>query len=341
MILTINVPTSIAAKKHSAIRAAERVQEKVKKQDILSEAASAYEKSCDDLNKTQQHLKQSELDYEQKLTKLEFSNQFINQRAIFYYKNGSSNLMTILASSQNFKELLSKLNTMSLIVKNDLTYSVFNKTFENDAKKAKLEMRSNDGDVYYYAHLNEIEEGIEDGVPVSAGQVIGYVGSSGNASSSAPHLHFEYHPSGGGAVDPYSLLCSTDTGQTIQHGGNEEVNRQTDTLGNADKRESTKYNVDRSRQRTPDKESGTDNVSANNESVKDNTGIDDKDAGNTNEIPATDTSKTQPSIPGVSAETLQKMDIINKNNSDKTDSVTDGSSEENVLSQAEPAAVSN
>jgi len=47
---------------------------------------------------------------------------------------------------------------------------------------------------------------VRDGAQVTSGQLIARVGSSGNASASAPHVHLEMQPGGGGAVNPYGFL---------------------------------------------------------------------------------------------------------------------------------------
>ena len=66
---------------------------------------------------------------------------------------------------------------------------------------------------YYYAHLDHYASGIAEHQPVHRGQLLGYVGSTGNASASAPHLHFAIARLDtdrswwkGDPINPYPLL---------------------------------------------------------------------------------------------------------------------------------------
>ena len=66
---------------------------------------------------------------------------------------------------------------------------------------------------YYYAHLERYADGLKEGAPIKRGQVIGYVGTTGNAPRNTPHLHFaifqltdEKRWWQGTPIDPYSVL---------------------------------------------------------------------------------------------------------------------------------------
>jgi murein DD-endopeptidase MepM/ murein hydrolase activator NlpD len=60
------------------------------------------------------------------------------------------------------------------------------------------------GQRHYYAHLDRYAD-IADGQRVRAGSVLGYVGTTGNAAGTPPHLHYGIYEAGG-AINPYPML---------------------------------------------------------------------------------------------------------------------------------------
>ncbi|MFM8794016.1 MAG: peptidoglycan-binding protein [Acidimicrobiales bacterium] len=65
-----------------------------------------------------------------------------------------------------------------------------------------------DGTYFFYGHLQRLADGITVGSVVKAGQVLGTNGKTG--ATNTPHLHFEVHPRGGEAVNPFAVVKAAD-----------------------------------------------------------------------------------------------------------------------------------
>ncbi|MFM7763993.1 MAG: M23 family metallopeptidase, partial [Acidimicrobiaceae bacterium] len=72
-----------------------------------------------------------------------------------------------------------------------------------------LRLTAADATYFFYAHLDSFAPGITVGTVVKAGQIIGYMGATGNAGGNS-HLHFEIHPGGGDPVNPYPVVKAVD-----------------------------------------------------------------------------------------------------------------------------------
>ena len=74
----------------------------------------------------------------------------------------------------------------------------------------RLWLETDEGDAFFYAHLSAFSPTAVDGRRVKAGTVLGFVGNTGDAEPTPPHLHFEIHPDGldEDAVDPYPILLA-------------------------------------------------------------------------------------------------------------------------------------
>jgi murein DD-endopeptidase MepM/ murein hydrolase activator NlpD len=74
---------------------------------------------------------------------------------------------------------------------------------------------SKTGDSFFYAHLSAFASDTRNKLKVKAGQVIGFVGSTGDAEQTPPHVHFEVHPGDGDAVDPYPFLKAWESHRDV------------------------------------------------------------------------------------------------------------------------------
>ncbi len=68
------------------------------------------------------------------------------------------------------------------------------------------------GNLFYFAHLAGFSPLATEGQTVKRGDVLGFVGNSGDAQGTPPHVHFEIHPGGLWAVPPFAYVTSWITG---------------------------------------------------------------------------------------------------------------------------------
>jgi murein DD-endopeptidase MepM/ murein hydrolase activator NlpD len=91
----------------------------------------------------------------------------------------------------------------------------------NDIGGWRLWLRDGQGNQFYYAHLSAYSSLALEGATVKAGDVIGFVGSTGDAEGGVSHLHFEIHPIGllslgyDGVIAPYPYLVAWRRAQDV------------------------------------------------------------------------------------------------------------------------------
>jgi murein DD-endopeptidase MepM/ murein hydrolase activator NlpD len=91
----------------------------------------------------------------------------------------------------------------------------------NDIGGYRLWLRDKAGNEFYYAHLSAYSPFAVNGEQVKAGTVLGFMGNTGDASTTPYHLHFEVHPVGllylgyDGAVNPYTYLLAWEHLQDV------------------------------------------------------------------------------------------------------------------------------
>lgn len=78
----------------------------------------------------------------------------------------------------------------------------------NDVGGWRYWIRDQWGNEYYHAHLSAFSPAAVEGSQVEAGTVLGFIGNTGDAKTTPPHMHYEIHPAGGAAIPPFSYVSN-------------------------------------------------------------------------------------------------------------------------------------
>jgi murein DD-endopeptidase MepM/ murein hydrolase activator NlpD len=83
----------------------------------------------------------------------------------------------------------------------------------------RLWLKTERGDAFFYAHLSAFAPDAVSGRKVEAGTLLGFVGNTGDAEPTPPHVHFEIHPGDKDAIDPHEILRAWQARGEIPTGG--------------------------------------------------------------------------------------------------------------------------
>jgi murein DD-endopeptidase MepM/ murein hydrolase activator NlpD len=83
----------------------------------------------------------------------------------------------------------------------------------------RLWLKTERGDSFFYAHLSAFAPEAVSGRKVKAGTLLGFVGNTGDAEPTPPHVHFEIHPGDKKAIDPHEILTAWQDRGEVPTGG--------------------------------------------------------------------------------------------------------------------------
>jgi murein DD-endopeptidase MepM/ murein hydrolase activator NlpD len=83
----------------------------------------------------------------------------------------------------------------------------------------RLWLETKRGDAFFYAHMSAFGPEAVNGREVKAGTLLGFIGNTGDAEPTPPHLHFEIHPGDKAAIDPHAVLRAWEERGVVPAGG--------------------------------------------------------------------------------------------------------------------------